>query len=89
MFYLEKFEKLYPNYIGYFYALIATFFVSTHSVLSKSLKKYSNTEIIIYRFIIIFIISWINARNGKGKEGYERKASKIEYLLVIRSLLGH
>ena len=70
---LENFEVRHKNYIGYVYALLSIFFLSTISIGSKALKHLPGAETLIYRFIPIYIISYFlitsyNIKFGNGTE---------------------
>ena len=74
-------ERKFSNFIGYFYAVFATFCLSTISVGSKALRHISAAESVIYRFTIVYLITYYVVKNSKGSASFKTKPKNINILL--------
>ena len=68
--YIKNLENKYKNWIGYIYGVIAIFCLSTISIGSKSIKHLSSSESNIYRFIIVYVITYKVVNKSIGNESF-------------------
>ena len=63
-------EERFKSSIGYFYAMIATVFCSFFPVFNKALKHCPVSEVNIYRYTIMNLLTYLVIRKDKVPDGY-------------------